>query len=159
MLYSHCCIIYVCILYIRSAVFTLSVLSLSPRPLPGRLSGFWVRFLPVKTEVFPCHGAYLGVQALGFWLCKAPRDNCIVKSVIRINWIKLIWIKLWGFFSQRRGNVVPRQVLGKVYTQELSAARWVSSLLKSTMISVVISTFRWRLMSSRHLARQLISVL
>ena len=50
---SHCCLIYICILYIRSGVFvfvfslspplvTLSVLSLSPsRPWPGRLSAGW----------------------------------------------------------------------------------------------------------------------
>ena len=35
--------------------------------------------------------AYLGVQALGFWLCKAPRDNCIVKGAIqnKLDWIEL----------------------------------------------------------------------
>lgn len=38
---------------------------------------------------FPCHCAYVEVQALDIWLCQAPRDNSAVNGAIKIN--KLNW--------------------------------------------------------------------
>lgn len=35
-------------------------------------------------KFFPSHFAYLGVQVLGFCLCKALRNNFIVKGTLKI---------------------------------------------------------------------------
>ena len=73
MLYSHCCITYICILHISFgvAVFVFSVsLSFFTRPTlsrmvspcePGPAQGFFL-----LTGRFPCNCASLGVLALGF---------------------------------------------------------------------------------------------
>ena len=93
MLYSHCCIIYAWVLYIRPGVFSHSPPLHSPCPLLLVLYLFFLKgpaqgFFLLKGRL-SCQSAYMGVLALGFWLCKAPRDNSIVKGAIQINWIDL----------------------------------------------------------------------
>ena len=51
---------------------------------PGPAQGFFL----LKGSFFLCHCAYPGVLALGFWLCKAPRNYSIVNGAIQINWKK-----------------------------------------------------------------------
>lgn len=62
------------------------------------LSEFWLNgIIPLVREegkgVFPCLCDYLGVQAQGFCLCKAPRGHayCKRQHTNEINWIKLNW--------------------------------------------------------------------
>ena len=66
--------------------FTWPTLSRKVPPCePGPAQGFFL----LKGS-FPCHCASLGVQVLGFEICKAPRDNFIVKRRFtkKLNWIE-----------------------------------------------------------------------
>ena len=45
---------------------------------PGPAQGFFM----LKESFFPRHCADLGVLALAFGLCKAPRDNFVVKKAL-----------------------------------------------------------------------------
>ena len=92
--------------------FTRPTLSRKVPPCkPGPARGFFL-----LKGGFPCHCADLGVPAPGFWLCKAPRDNFIVKGAIQINWIELNIVKQHPVVAK-----VPCDVFFSGYTLALAS--------------------------------------